>query len=310
MGFLEKLEKIVDKNDSLVCVGLDSDITKIPKPSESEGRQVLDDRNIGQFLFNKNIIDGTFDLVCSYKLNIAFYQAIGLSGLKSLKLTIDYLKKNYPEIPVIIDAKIGDIGNTNKKYGQFIFDYLKADAVTVNPYLGEEAIGPFLERKDKGIIILCRTSNPGAKEFQNLPVMVHQAHHDKKTSFQDHHNYDSHFVTPSLTKSDKIPLYQYVAYQVAYKWNKNKNCLLVVGATFPQELAEVRKIVGEDIWFLVPGIGAQGGDLKAVLKAGLNKKGGGLIINSSRYIIFAKNPREQVVKLRNEINKIIFHLLS
>ena len=126
MRFLEKLEQIVDKNNSLVCVGLDSDINKIPK-------QAWDDENTGQFLFNKNIIDTTFDLVCSYKLNIAFYQAIGLSGLKNLKLTIDYLKKNFPEVPIIIDAKIGHIRNTNKGYVQFIFDYLWANPTIVNP---------------------------------------------------------------------------------------------------------------------------------------------------------------------------------
>ncbi|MFN4212665.1 MAG: orotidine-5'-phosphate decarboxylase, partial [Microgenomates group bacterium] len=203
MRFLEKLEKIVDKNNSLVCVGLDSNIDEIPK-------QVRDGRNIDQFLFNKNIIDATFDLVCSYKLNIAFYQAIGLKGLKSLKLTIDYLKKNYQEIPVIVDGKIGDISNTNKEYAQFIFDYLKADAATVNPYLGEEAIGPFLQRVDKGIIILCRTSNPGAKEFQNLPVVVRQAHHDPSRNEDDKFiatTLTKKGVTVSLSKSDKLPLY-------------------------------------------------------------------------------------------------------
>ncbi|MEK7495780.1 MAG: orotidine-5'-phosphate decarboxylase [Patescibacteria group bacterium] len=261
MNFQEKLDTIVKKNKSLVCVGLDQN----------------------QLSFNKTIIEATHDLVCSYKLNTAFYESIGHEGINALKDTCDYLVEKYPEIPIIIDAKRADIGNTNKGYVQFVFTYLGSDAVTVHPYLGEEAIRPFLEMKDKGIIILCKTSNPGSSEFQNLEFIIQN----------------------SELKAKKIEkLYQYVAYQVAKKWNKNKNCLLVVGATYPNELKEVRKIVG-DITLLVPGIGAQGGDLKATLKAGLNSKKQGLIINSSRGIIFAENPRQEAEKLRNSINKII-----
>ena len=251
MTFQEKLDKIVEKNKSLVCVGLDQN----------------------QLSFNKTIIEATHDLVCSYKLNTAFYESIGHKGIKALKDTCDYLKEKYPEIPIIIDAKRADIGNTNKGYVQFVFTYLRADAVTVHPYLGEEAIRPFLNIKDKGVIILCRTSNSGAGEFQDLKI-------------------------------DGTPLYKIVAKNVSSKWNTNKNCMLVVGATYPQELKEVRSIVG-DMTLLVPGIGAQGGDLEATLKAGLNSKKQGLIINSSRGIIFAKNPRVEAMKLRNEINKII-----
>jgi len=257
MTFQQKLEKIVKKNNSLVCVGLDSDINKIPR-----GRQ---------FLFNKSIIEATSDLVCSYKLNTAFYEAIGYKGVEALKKTCDYLRKKFPKIPIIIDAKRGDIGNTNSGYVQFVFTFLGADAVTVQPYLGEEAIRPFLDCKDKGIIILCRTSNPGGGEFQDLKV-------------------------------GNSPLYKIIAKNVAKKWNKNKNCLLVVGATYPNELRQVREIVGEEMTLLVPGIGAQGGDLEATLKAGLNKKKRGLIINSSRGIIFAKDPREEAKKLKEEIN--------
>ena len=258
MTFQEKLDAIVKKNNSLVCVGLDTDISKI---------------NESQFSFNKTVIEATADLVCSYKLNTAFYEAIGHEGINALKDTCDYLRQKYPEIPIIIDAKRADIGNTNKGYVQFVFTYLGADAVTVHPYLGEEAIRPFLDCKDKGIIILCRTSNKGAGEFQDLSV-------------------------------DGRPLYKIVAENIANKWNINKNCLLVVGATYPNELKEVRKIVG-DMTLLVPGIGAQGGDLEATLKAGLNSKKQGLIINSSRGIIFAKNPRDEAMKLRNEINKFL-----
>ena len=249
MTFQEKLDKIVKKNKSLVCVGLDQNL----------------------FSFNRTIIEATHDLVCSYKLNTAFYEAIGHEGINALKDTCDYLVEKYPEIPIIIDAKRADIGNTNKGYVQFVFTYLGADAITVHPYLGEEAIRPFLDCKDKGVIVLCRTSNSGAGEFQDLKV------------------------------SGKS-LYKIVAENVSNKWNINKNCMLVVGATYPAELKEVRKIVG-DMTLLVPGIGAQGGDLEATLKAGLNSKKQGLIINSSRGIIFAKNPRDEAMKLRNSINK-------
>jgi len=272
MSFIQKLEKIVEKNQSLLCIGLDSDLDKIPQ------------KFAGQFEFNKALIDATSDLVCSYKLNTAFYEAIGYKGILALKKTCDYLRKKYPEIPIIIDAKRADIVNTNLGYVRLIFEYLKADAVTVNPYLGEEALAPFLAQKDKGIIVLCKTSNSGADEFQDLVLI-------------------SKYQVVSIKGG--IKLYQYIAYQVAKKWNKNKNCLLVVGATYYSELKEVRKIVGDDFWILVPGVGAQGGDLQETLKAGLNSKKQGLIINLSRAIIFSKNPREEMKKWRREIGKVL-----
>jgi len=272
MTFLEKLEKIVSKNQSLVCVGLDSNINEISRPDRNDDR-------FNQFSFNKYIIDSTFDLVCSYKLNTAFYETIGYEGIKGLKLTLDYLKAKYPYVPVIIDAKRGDIGNTNSQYAKFVFDYLGADAVTVNPYLGEEALAPFLEKKDKGIIILARTSNPGAKEIQDLQLA-------KKIVY----------------KGIKIErLYQYIAYLAAKKWNKNKNCLLVVGATYPRQLGTIRRIVGDNFWFLVPGVGSQKGDLNEVLKNGLNQEKQGLIINVSRSLIFSEDPRRATKELREKI---------
>jgi orotidine-5'-phosphate decarboxylase len=272
MTFLEKLEKNVRKNQSLVCVGLDSNINEI-------SRRARNDDRFNQFSLNKYIIDSTFDLVCSYKLNTAFYEAIGYEGVKALKLTLDYLKAKHPDIPVIIDAKRGDIGNTNSQYAKFVFDYLGADAVTVNPYLGEEALTPFLEKKDKGIIILARTSNPGAKEIQDLQLA-------KKIVY----------------KGIKIErLYQYITYLVAKKWNKNKNCLLVVGATYPRQLGTIRRIVGDNFWFLVPGVGSQKGDLEGVLKNGLNQKKQGLIINVSRFVIFSEDPRKATKELKEKI---------
>lgn len=273
MTFQEKLDKIVKKNKSLVCVGLDSDISKISSGTIRYPISTDTEKYLSQLSFNKTIIEATADLVCSYKLNTAFYEAIGHEGINALKDTCDYIVKKYPEIPIIIDAKRGDIGNTNRGYVQFVFTYLGGDAVTVHPYLGEEAIRPLLDEKDKGVIVLCRTSNKGAGEFQDLLV-------------------------------DSKPLYKIVAENVVKKWNSNKNCMLVVGATYPEELKEVRKIVG-DMTLLVPGIGAQGGDLKATLSAGLNSKKAGLMIASSRGIIFSENPREEAMRLRNNINKII-----
>ena len=249
MNFQQKLDKIVKKNNSLVCVGLDK----------------------SDFKFNKAIIDSTCDLVCAYKPNSAFYEAYGVEGIGQLKKTCDYLQKKYPEIPIILDAKRADIGSTNEGYVKYAFDWLGADAITLQPYLGSEAIEPFLDRRDKGCIILCRTSNPGAGEFQDL-------------------------------KAGNKPIYIIVAENVVTKWNVNNNCLLVVGATYPKEMKAIRKIAG-DMTFLVPGIGAQGGDVKKTVMAGLNSKKAGMIINSSRGIIFAKNPREETIKLRDEINK-------
>lgn len=268
---MQKLDAAVNSNNSLVCVGLDSDRKKLPKVIQSGTKPVL--------AFNKAIIDATADLVCAYKLNSAFYEAQGAEGIEQLKLTADYIRENYPHIPIILDAKRADIGNTNDGYAEFVFEYLGMDAVTLHPYLGGEALQPFLDFKDKGMIILCRTSNPGAGEFQDL----------------------------SLSGQ---PLYQHVAKQVADEWNSNNNCLLVVGATYPEEMKIIRDIVGPDMVFLVPGIGAQGGDLAAVMKNGLGADNRRLIINSSRGIIFASDgdgfaqaARQAAIKLRDEINK-------
>lgn len=260
MNFQEKLEHIIEKNYSLVCVGLDSEYDKIP--------DFLKVNKNPLFEFNKHIIDFTYDLVCAYKPNSAFYEGLGANGIEQLKLTCDYIKQQYPEIPIILDAKRGDIGNTNQGYLQYAFDYLRADAITLHPYLGREAIQPFLDRVDKGCIILCRTSNPGSGELQNIKV-----------------------------RETAVPFYQYIAHQVAHDWNKNNNCLLVVGATYPEELQDVRKIVG-DMNILVPGVGSQGGDTEKTVKAGLNTQQAGLIISASRSIIFASNEKDYGVKAR------------
>lgn len=263
MDFNGKIKKKWNEGKS-VCVGLDPFMENLP-----EG--IVD-----FFEFNKEIIDATHDLVLAYKPNSAFYEARGSKGIDELKKTCDYTLKKYPDIPVILDAKRGDIGSTNEGYVSFAFDYLKADAITLHPYLGKEALSPFLKRKDKGLFILCRTSNPGAGEFQDI-----------------------------LSKD--IPLYQIVAQQISSNWNENGNVGLVVGATYPEELLEIRNIDSE-IPLLIPGIGAQGGDLEKTVKYA--KKN--FIISSSRGIIFAskksdfaKAAREETLKLSEDIKKYL-----
>lgn len=273
MDFKQKLDSAITKNTSLLCVGLDPDMSKLPKH--------LLDKPAPYFLFNKAIIDATADLVCAYKPNSAFYEARGAAGIEELNLTCKYILEKHPEIPIILDFKRADIGSTNDKYVEFAFDYLGVDAVTVHPYLGQEAIQSFLDRKAKGIIVMGRNSNPGAGEFQDLEINGRK-------------------------------LFLQVAENVATKWNANGNCLLVAGATFPEELAEIRSTVGDDFVLLVPGVGAQGGDVENTVSAGKNSKGRGMIISSSREIIYAGNgedfaakARERAMATRDEINKYL-----
>ncbi len=239
----------------MVCVGLDSDFERIPEVLKAENSSIEE----VIFAFNREIIDATADLVSAYKPNSAFYEAHGVVGLKALARTVAYSKETYPEIPIILDAKRADIGNTNHGYVAAVFDELGADAITIHPYLGQEAVQPFLDRKDKGVIVLVKTSNPGSGEFQDLKV-----------------------------NGSEEALYKRVARNVATSWNKGGNCSVVVGATYPEELAEVRRIVG-DMPILIPGIGAQGGDIEKTVVAGKDSRGFGMIINSSRGIIFASS---------------------
>ncbi|MDI6778255.1 MAG: orotidine-5'-phosphate decarboxylase [Patescibacteria group bacterium] len=263
MPVIDKYNARVDKVNSLACVGLDSDFAKIPEKFKKQENP--------QFEFNKWIIDQTHEYIAAFKANIAFYDARGDQGLKELKMTQDYLVEKYPDIFRVCDSKRGDIGNTNNGYVKEILDWLNFDAMTLHPYMGKESLQPFFDRKDKGLVVLCRTSNPGAGELQDL-----------------------------LT--DGKPLWQIVAEKVRDEWNENDNCLLVIGATVPEETKKIREIVG-DMTFLMPGVGAQGGDVEAAVRAGVNSEKKGLIINSSRGIIFAENPAEEARKLRDEINK-------
>jgi orotidine-5'-phosphate decarboxylase len=247
--------------NSLVCVGLDSDIDRIPEPYRNADNP--------QFAFNKHIIEQTHAYTAAYKLNSAFYEANSVTGWQAMQTTVAYLRENHPGIFIICDAKRGDLGNSSAAYARSVFDNLDFDAVTLNPYQGQDALAPFLARDDKGCIILCRTSNPSAAEIQELLV-------------------------------EGKPLWWHVAHKIA-QWNSKQNCMMVVGATVPEVFAELRQIVG-DMTMLVPGVGAQGGDIAGTLKHGLNSEGRGLIISASRSIIFADDPAQAVRDLYDTIN--------
>ena len=269
MSFMEKLHQAWDRNNSLVCVGLDPDLHKLPET-------VLRHEPKPIFAFNKAIIDATHDLVCCYKPQMAYYAGYGAED--ELSMTIEYIAKNYPLVPVILDAKRGDIGSTAEMYAREAFVRYGADAVTVNPYMGTDNLKPFLDHADRGVVILCRTSNPSSAELQEL------------------------------VSGDK-QIFQYVAEYAVTRWNYNHNVMLVVGATFPEELGRIRAQCPE-LPFLVPGVGAQGGDVRKVLENGQTADGKGLVINSSRGIIYAsKGPdfaaaaRNAAIELRDEINR-------
>jgi orotidine-5'-phosphate decarboxylase len=268
VNFIKTLTGAWGRSNSLLCVGLDPDREKIPDHLRTLKAPL--------FEFNRVIIEATSDLVCAYKPQMAFYAASGLE--RDLERTIAYIHDKHPGIPVILDAKRGDVGSTAEMYAREVFDRYGADAVTVNPYLGGDTLDPFLERIDKGVIILCRTSNPGATDIQDLEV-----------------------------KGEK--LYRIVARKAAREWNRHGNVLLVVGATYPQELGEIRSLVG-NMPFLVPGIGAQGGDIERAVINGKTPDGTGMIINSSRGIIYAgggkdfpQASRAAALQLKNQINR-------
>lgn len=259
--FVEKLVDISRRNNSLLCIGLDPDLPKLP----------VDD----VFEFNKSIIDATSDLVCAYKPNLAFYEAMGIKGLQILKKTVAYIPG---DIAVIGDAKRGDIGNTAAAYAKALFGYYKFDAVTVSPYLGYDSVEPFLDYKNGGVFVLCRTSNKSAADFQDL------------------------------VDNFGMKFYQSVALR-ANEWNKDGNIGLVVGATYPEELKEVRKMCPE-MPLLIPGIGAQGGDLELSVKYGIDARKEKAVIVAARQVLYAskgpdyaKAARRAAMELREGINR-------
>jgi len=246
MSFIASLNDAWEKNNSLLCVGLDPDPAKFPAH--------LKGRPDAIFEFCKSIADATADLVCCFKPQIAYFAAQRAED--QLEALIAHIHAKHPGIPVILDAKRSDIGSTAEQYAVEIFERYQADAITVNPYMGRDSVDPYLAYADKGVILLCRTSNPGGSDLQFLDV------------------------------GGGVKLYEHVARIIATEWNTTGQCALVVGATFPGEIARVREIVG-DMPLLVPGIGAQGGDVEATLSAGRTQAGTGLIINSSRAILYA-----------------------
>ena len=268
MNFMQALRDRWDGANTLVCVGLDPEPAKFPAH--------LRDRPDAVFEFNRAIIDATASMACCFKPQIAHFAALGAED--ALRRCIAHVHENHPGVPVILDAKRGDIGSTAERYAIEAFDRFAADAVTLNPYLGRDSVQPFLDRADKGVVLLCRTSNKGAEDFQDLDC-------------------------------GGRPLYQRIAEKVARDWNGNGNCLLVIGATWPTELAAVRALVG-DLPFLVPGVGAQGGDVEAVVNHGKDANGRGLVISSSRAILyagggldFADAARAAAQELRDTINR-------
>ena len=273
-NFMQLLKARHDKG-LRVCVGLDPVLDKIP---EHITRGAGGPARAFQF-FCCEIVDATKDYALAYKPNSAFFEALGPDGIHALRAVIAYIKKVAPEVPVIYDAKRADIGTSNLGYVKSAFDFLGADAITVHPYMGKESLEVFFSYGNKGIFVLCRTSNPGAGEFQDLEIIG----------------------------SDR-PLYQYVAAHVANKWNYNRNCALVIGATAPEELAKVRRIIGPDMPILIPGIGAQGGDIEKTVKAG----GSNIIVNLSRSVLyassgedFAEAARKEVLRVTEEIQKYL-----
>lgn len=257
-SFMQLLAESCRRNDSLVCVGLDPELERFPAQVAGHASPI--------FQFNRAVIDATADLVCAYKPQFAHYAAYEAED--QLQRTIEYIHSAYPGIPVILDSKRGDVGNTAERYAIEAFERYGADAVTVNPYLGGDSLEPFLKHADRGVIVLCRTSNPGARDLQDL------------------------LVSPGRK------LYHAVAERAAREWNTRGNCMLVVGATYPAELAEVRAIVG-DMPLLVPGIGAQGGSVADAVRSGRTASGGGLVINSSRGILYASGGDDFAAAARN-----------
>ncbi|KRA76704.1 hypothetical protein ASD78_03445 [Lysobacter sp. Root667] len=268
MSFMQALRTRWTQSDSLVCVGLDPEPAKFPAAFAADPDAV--------FAFCRDIADATAQYACAFKPQIAHFAALGAED--ALARLIAHIHAAHPGVPVILDSKRGDIGSTAEHYASEAFDRYGADAVTANPYLGRDSVQPFLDRAERGVIVLCRTSNPGAGDLQDLVV-------------------------------DGRPLYQHVAHKVAHEWNAHGNCALVVGATWPEQLREVRAIVG-DVPFLVPGVGAQGGDVEAVVRNAKTADGTGLMVSSSRAILYASGGADyaeaaaQAAKsLRDEINR-------
>ena len=270
MNFVDKLRRRWREADSLLCVGLDPDPARFPEALVADPEAL--------YSFCRDIVDATAEYACAFKPQIAYFAAHN-GGEAALQRLVAHINGAHPDVPVILDAKRGDIGSTAEQYAVEAFDRFGADAVTLNPYMGRDSAEPFLRRDDRGCIFLCHTSNPGARDFQELEV-------------------------------GGRPLYQHIARTIAQDWNAAGNCALVVGATFPEELKVIRGIVG-DMPLLIPGVGAQGGDVEAVVRHGARADGTGLMINSSRGILYASSgagyanaAAAAARRLRDAINRV------
>lgn len=268
--FAQRLDSVCEASRSLVCVGLDPDLSMMPVKEVAA--------------FNRAIVDATHDMVCAYKPNLAFYEALGLDGWNALESTVKHIRDVAPGVILLGDAKRGDIGNTATAYARGMFEYWGFDAVTINAYCGRDGVEPFLEYSDRGVFVLCRSSNPGAVDLQDL------------------------LVSPGADSAR--PLYQQVALQVG-AWNKHGNAGLVLGATYPEQIKEVRALC-PDMPFLIPGIGSQEGALEQAVRNGIAAQGRRILINSSRGIIyasrgddFAESARKATVALQDAINAVL-----
>lgn len=268
LTFRELLERQWERG-RFVCVGLDPDLGRIPSS--------VTGRTPGEKVYNflQPIIDATAPIIGCYKPQSAYFERLRGEGSYVLQRVVRRIRRVAPGVPIILDAKRGDIGDTNEGYVDAFFDWLEVDALTINPYLGQIANLPFLEQAKRGLIVLCRTSNNGAGEFQDRLVLP---------TAEEAQRWGIPAEVP-------MPFYQLVAYRVSREWNTGGNCCLVAGATWPLELKEIRAIVGDEVPLLIPGIGAQGGDIKATVQAGADSRGRGMIINNSRGILYAHQQR-------------------
>ncbi len=270
LTFKEKIRRRIEKINSLLCVGLDSDFAKLPLKFKRYGPRE------GIFLFNRSIVQDTAEFAAAFKLNLVFYAGYGLSGLKALAETTFYLKKNYPEIPLIADCKRSEMQRSGKLAAREIFEEFNFDALTVTPWFGFDTIEPYLKYRDKGVFVLCKDSNPSAGEIQDLVIKQ---------------------------RKQKMKLYEYVTDLVVNHWNKNGNVFCEGPLTYPLDLKRIRQIAGNESLILIAGLGPQGGKVKD-LRPIINKEKNNILVNASRMVIFAKKPAAVAKKIKEEINHL------
>ncbi|MBF6590794.1 MAG: orotidine-5'-phosphate decarboxylase [Ktedonobacterales bacterium] len=309
MTFMERLRRRWERAHTLLCVGLDGELERMPAVVRAGAGAGEDAAEAALVAFHQGIVEATADLVCAFKPNSAFFEAHGPAGMRALQRIIAFIHDRYSEVPVLLDAKRGDVGSTSQAYARAAFEVYDADAITLQPYLGAEALRPFLERADRGLFILCRTSNPRAGEFQDLRVSRDLGQTSPHAGASLDSTASSLRPVPSDQSEPPPPLYLYLARRVAETWNGQGNCGLVVGATYPRELAAVRAAVG-DLPILVPGIGAQGGAIAASVRAGRDSRGHGLLLSASRGVLYASTgpdyaeaARREATRLRDEIER-------